>query len=596
MSGYRLIRLYGGFGKDEWPLERARSTVIGRPDRDRGNPDIDLSPDQNVSRRHARVWFENDAWWIEDLNSKHGTRLGTRHIRGGQRARLEPGVEARLGRTGVALFPPHWHQLRHHDLAVEIGVTSAVNYGLVHSGARIISRLTVRNRSQTASSPGRLTFSIAGVARAEANVPQLDPGGSRTLDLPKFDFDLPSLQGIIERTDLSLSVALDGERLASIPCWVLAHNEWSRAPEHRMTLAAFVLPNHPLVAQLGAEAAAGLPPGTPSGTVLEHVYHHLSTAWHIEYRYEAPHYETNTQKIRLADQVLADAPARRGHGTCLDLAVLMAGCLESLHVQPLVALIDMGQSCHALVGCWQQTAPRLEPVLASRERLLRDALWVDPNGCTRDSRQRKEFSEAQAAATSELHRCQLVCAVDVSAARSDGITPLPFGGEPQLSPAVALAIEAAQTAAARAHAQLAMVPLLIGLISINEGLSRRVLKGAGDADTLAKRLTCSLQRMDRPSPASQHYLEALAAARARAKAERSPVVLEGHVLGALLDVESTALDRALHWLGTDRAALQSALRELRDSANQHDPDASVFIGPPAVLPQSRSVAPRRPRP
>jgi hypothetical protein len=25
---------------------------------------------------HGRIWFEDEAWWIEDRNSSRGTRLG----------------------------------------------------------------------------------------------------------------------------------------------------------------------------------------------------------------------------------------------------------------------------------------------------------------------------------------------------------------------------------------------------------------------------------------------------------------------------------------------------------------------------------------
>ena len=34
-------------------------------------PDLDLSPDVNVSRRHARLWVEEGDFWIEDL-AKYG--------------------------------------------------------------------------------------------------------------------------------------------------------------------------------------------------------------------------------------------------------------------------------------------------------------------------------------------------------------------------------------------------------------------------------------------------------------------------------------------------------------------------------------------
>jgi hypothetical protein len=33
---------------------------------------LDLAPDAKASRLHGRIWFENDHWWIEDLNSSHG--------------------------------------------------------------------------------------------------------------------------------------------------------------------------------------------------------------------------------------------------------------------------------------------------------------------------------------------------------------------------------------------------------------------------------------------------------------------------------------------------------------------------------------------
>ncbi len=47
---------------------------IGRPD-GVGYPDLDLSPDLRVSRRHARIWWDNEVYWIEDLGSRFGTYL-----------------------------------------------------------------------------------------------------------------------------------------------------------------------------------------------------------------------------------------------------------------------------------------------------------------------------------------------------------------------------------------------------------------------------------------------------------------------------------------------------------------------------------------
>src|SRR5688572_10846250 len=59
--------------------------------------DIDLSPDINVSRKHARITFEHGEYWIEDLGSKHGTWVSGERISG--KARIASGITVRVGGT-----------------------------------------------------------------------------------------------------------------------------------------------------------------------------------------------------------------------------------------------------------------------------------------------------------------------------------------------------------------------------------------------------------------------------------------------------------------------------------------------------------------
>jgi pSer/pThr/pTyr-binding forkhead associated (FHA) protein len=60
---------------------QAASIVIGRSGG--ADPvDLDLSNDIRVSRRHARISWENERFWIEDLGSRHGTELNGRQIKG----------------------------------------------------------------------------------------------------------------------------------------------------------------------------------------------------------------------------------------------------------------------------------------------------------------------------------------------------------------------------------------------------------------------------------------------------------------------------------------------------------------------------------
>ena len=44
--------------------------------------DLDLNPDTSVSRVHARIWFQDDIAWIEDLSSSYGTKINGHSISG----------------------------------------------------------------------------------------------------------------------------------------------------------------------------------------------------------------------------------------------------------------------------------------------------------------------------------------------------------------------------------------------------------------------------------------------------------------------------------------------------------------------------------
>jgi FHA domain-containing protein/zinc ribbon protein len=54
-----------------------RTLLIGRTSTSRNiHPQIDLSSDNGVSRRHAQLTTDGQRWWIEDLQSSNGTFIG----------------------------------------------------------------------------------------------------------------------------------------------------------------------------------------------------------------------------------------------------------------------------------------------------------------------------------------------------------------------------------------------------------------------------------------------------------------------------------------------------------------------------------------
>ncbi len=87
----------------EFPLSSVDST-IGRWDADNGVfPDVDLDafdPEAKVSRKHARIIFENDSYMLEDLGSINGTFVNRgRRLIPGNPHRLQNGDEIIVGKT-----------------------------------------------------------------------------------------------------------------------------------------------------------------------------------------------------------------------------------------------------------------------------------------------------------------------------------------------------------------------------------------------------------------------------------------------------------------------------------------------------------------
>ncbi len=66
--------------------------------------ELDLSPDTAVSRLHARLTYENAAYWLEDLDSRYGTLVNGNKITG--KTRLKPGDQIKMGHTTLELFVP----------------------------------------------------------------------------------------------------------------------------------------------------------------------------------------------------------------------------------------------------------------------------------------------------------------------------------------------------------------------------------------------------------------------------------------------------------------------------------------------------------
>lgn len=75
----------------------SKAILIGRPFKK--VPDLDLTPDERVSRLHARLEYNLGTWWVEDLNSTNGTSLNGERIT--NRTELVSGDHLKIGDTEI---------------------------------------------------------------------------------------------------------------------------------------------------------------------------------------------------------------------------------------------------------------------------------------------------------------------------------------------------------------------------------------------------------------------------------------------------------------------------------------------------------------
>ena len=90
-SGPRMVLLVGDRHGGVYPLKLGEN-LIGRT-----NVNNVCLPDQQVSKQHARILYDDEQFWIEDLKSMNGVYLNGRKLE--QKEKLFHGCVIKLGST-----------------------------------------------------------------------------------------------------------------------------------------------------------------------------------------------------------------------------------------------------------------------------------------------------------------------------------------------------------------------------------------------------------------------------------------------------------------------------------------------------------------
>jgi len=555
----------------EWILEPTQIYKIGRG-RD-SKADIDLSFDPSVSRLHAEIWFEDDSWWIKD-SSSYGTKINGEKILKDEKSKLKFDDEIIFGnRTKLAIIPYSRDCNRFKEFWIEIEVAKSLNYALLHNGFPFIEKVVLRHSGRNKTEPFKLNLRLENYLDKTYEISCLSSGESFILK-PNFKMDPQILEKQVEASVSFLKIFIDGVLAIEKEVKILACNEWSKEdnPYHRTSLASFALPSHPYIEQVVAETKITsmvkenndkLMNINVREQICKPLFGYFQEQWHFNYVNEPISFETDSQRIRLPHQVLSDWNNRRGAGTCIDLSLLFAACLENAGFEPILLIFEIKPGLwHVIVGHRAIDHHIAEPLLNDKTQ-IEEAFIIDPTGFARNL----TFEEAHAEALNILKNDKFLYGVDIGAARRYRILPLPFSGQPKESTTVIEADRKAKELAEEigketGYKVYSPAHILLSLLLIGDGFTREIFKRTGlDIDKSKKIIYSGLKKV-KPRvkmenlKSSEHYDSVFALALDIAKKEGSPFIFEKHIFFALLEVGSSALDKAINLLGTNKEALK----------------------------------------
>ncbi len=270
---------------------------------------------------------------------------------------------------------------------------------------------------------------------------RLDAKETRRLDALDLKFRHRYLAELneAERGRIIVEVTAAGTGVARVDraVDVLAYDQWAGTRALPELLAAFSLPNNPAIDRLIFQASELLSKSGDGRSMngyqsknREDVWAQVSATYSavgasgLHYSEPPASFSSDGQKIRTPDRVFSG-----GIATCMDLAMLLASCLEQAGLNPVV-LIKKG---HAWVGCWLINTtfptPTFDDGQAVRKRIASGELLAFETTVLAH-RPAVSLRAACERGLEHLRREEeFLFAVDIKRARIEQIRPLPSRGQ-----------------------------------------------------------------------------------------------------------------------------------------------------------------------
>ncbi len=412
------------------------------------------------------------------------------------------GVNAQISLAGVqpaapapvevpALLPSNTTAHQAQELiAFTVEPEAQFSYGLLHNNRDLFRRFIIRNlcsapihglevfvelHSNDGTYPYRQSVSLDGPVRDLTRDIRiaLTSNLARTLDE-------------LLRTSLYVRVTWGPHEIFSqtFPVTLAPVDQWADTDTDRCFLPSYVFPRDRAVASVirnaeqfvttlrddptaGFDGYQSLDPSLADPAA--HVDAQVQALWYsVVYRVPAsyinppPTYAVASQRIRTPSEIVSG-----GYGTCIDLALMFAGCLEAVEIHPVIFLLND----HAFPGYWRTDRAResflraLEKLAGASDRPVDGALgdgsaasqrpdvpWsldaealdlivaaikgnrlipLESVGLTRRSSFADAIYEGREYFTVE-ERARFLVMLDLKTAREQGVTPIPLGARLQL--------------------------------------------------------------------------------------------------------------------------------------------------------------------
>jgi hypothetical protein len=254
-------------------------------------------------------------------------------------------------------------------IQVDLDIEDQVNYSLLHNNRELVSKLTLtklaRGRLEDITVQVELCVDAQSYPyRCTVEVMDADEVQLALASQVKIPLTANLPRSLRERVQSTVYVKVtcggrtaceQTKRVTLIPV-----DEWLDDTVNNPWLPSFVLPRDPAILKIiGAsrryligiidDPAAGFDGYQEAAAGVDDQVQAIWTALVNEYRLQyinpPPAYSKTNQRLRTPSEILSS-----NTGTCIDLALLLASCLEYIGVYPVIVLL----TGHAFVGYWRE--------------------------------------------------------------------------------------------------------------------------------------------------------------------------------------------------------------------------------------------------